>query len=70
MGSKNKKKRDTMVVNGEEFSRTSFERAIANKSNVERSFTNKRSPTGVWIGAALLVAVCSILLIYFNPFFS
>ena len=60
MNTKNNNKRETMVVNGEEFSRADFERAIA----------NKRNPMGVWVGVVFLVGVCFFLLIYFNRFFS
>jgi len=58
MNTKNNNKRETMVVNGEEFSRADFERAIA----------NKRNPMGVWVwvGVVFLVGVCFFLLIYFN----
>ena len=62
MNTKNNNKRETMVVNGEEFSRADFERAIANKRN--------RMSLWARVGVAFLLGVCFFLLIYFNPFFS
>ena len=61
MNTKNNNKRETMVVNGEEFSRADFERAIANRADI----ANKRR-VWVWVGVVFLVGVCFFLLIYFN----